>query len=151
MNRKEKIILGASVAGLGASYLIIKSVTQKNIFNKILEAIGGSASNISNYNEWFSPIYYTNYSDGGHIVLTEGVALEKARKLGDSFGFFTDDTDDILGVMRAIPDGVALSQIAEKFESKGYGDLRTKIGDLKKSEVGRVGQILSEKPPFRKA
>ncbi len=47
MNRKEKIILGASVAGLGASYLIIKSVTQKNIFNKILEAIGGSASNTS--------------------------------------------------------------------------------------------------------
>ena len=62
-----------------------------------------------------------------------------------------DSSDDILGVFRAIPDGVALSQVAEKFESKGYGDLRTKIGDLKKTEVSKVGQILSQKPPFRKA
>ena len=53
--------------------------------------------------------------------------------------------------MRSLPDGVALSQVAQKFEEKGYGDLRTKVGDLDKGTVSQIGQILSEKPPFRNA
>ena len=84
-------------------------------------------------------------------MLTPGLALQKARKLGDSFGYFTDDDNDIIGVMRSLPDGVALSQVAQKFEEKGYGDLRTKVGELKKETVSQIGQILSEKPPFRNA
>ena len=63
----------------------------------------------------------------------------------------TQDENDIIGVMRSLPDGVALSQVAQKFEEKGYGDLRTKVGDLDKGTVSQIGQILSEKPPFRNA
>lgn len=151
MTRKQKITLGASVAGVGIIYLVVTSIRRKKIFNEIYSAIGGEAVNLSNYNEWFSPTYYTAYSNGGHILLTQGVALQKARKLGDSFGYFTDDTNDIIGVMRSLPDGVALSQVAQKFEEKGYGDLRTKIGELNKSSVSQIGQILSKKPSFRKA
>ena len=151
MTRKQKIIVGASVAGLGIVYLVVTSIRRKKLFTEIYSAIGGEGANISNYNEWFSPTYYTSYSNGGHILLTPGLALQKARKLGDAFGYFTDDEDDIIGVMRALPDGVALSQVAQKFEEKGYGDLRTKIGDLNKGTVSRIGQLLSEKPPFRNA
>lgn len=150
MTRKQKITLGASVSGLGIAYLIYNSISRKNLFNKIYSAIGGNEINISLYNEWFNPNYYTQFSDG-YIFLTSSNVLSKARKLGDAFESWGNNSDEILGVFRAIPDGVALSQIAEKFEAKGYGDLRTKVGDLNKDELSQVGQILSQKQPFRKS
>ena len=151
MTRKQKITLGASLAGMGIVYLVYNSIRSKKLYTEIFNAIGGSSINISNYNEWFNPTYFNNYSSGGFILLTEGTALQKARKLGESFGTFFNDSNDIIGVIRTIPDGVALSQVSAKFESKGYGDLRTKIGELRKQELSAIGQILSKKPPFRNA
>jgi len=151
MTRKQKITLGASLTGIGIVYLVYNSIRRKKLYTEIFSAIGGSSINLSNYNEWFNPTYFNNYTSGGFILLTEGSALQKARKLGDSFGYFTDDYNDIIGVIRTIPDGVALSQISAKFESKGYGDLRTKIGEMDKQEISAIGQILADKPPFRNA
>lgn len=151
MTRKQKITIGASLAGMGIVYLVYNSIRSKKLYTEIYSAIGGSSINISNYNEWFNPIYFNNYSSGGFILLTEGTALQKARKLGESFGTFFNDSNDIIGVIRTIPDGVALSQVSAKFESKGFGDLRTKIGEMNKQELSAIGQILSKKPPFRNA
>jgi|TARA_B110000908_G_C10263199_1_gene461000 hypothetical protein len=151
MTRKQKITLGASLAGMGIVYLVYNSIRSKKLYTEIFNAIGGSSINISNYNEWFNPTYFNNYSSGGFILLTEGTALQKARKLGESFGTFFNDSNDIIGVIRTIPDGVALSQVSAKFESKGYGDLRTQIGEMDKQELSAIGQILSKKPPFRNA
>ena len=151
MTRKQKITLGASLAGMGIVYLVYNSIRSKKLYTEIFNAIGGSSINISNYNEWFNPTYFNNYSSGGFILLTEGTALQKARKLGESFGTFFNDSNDIIGVIRTIPDGVALSQVSAKFESKGYGDLKTRIGEMDKQELSAIGQILSKKPPFRNA
>tara|TARA_R100000900_G_scaffold100080_7_gene77412 strand:- start:9254 stop:9709 length:456 start_codon:yes stop_codon:yes gene_type:complete len=149
MNRKTQITLGASIVALGGGYLIVNSIRRKSLFNKIAEAIGGAATNLGNYDAWFSPSYYQDFTNGNYILLTDGTTLQKARKIGDAFGVIWNDTDDIMGVMRSIPDGVALSQVSAKFQEKGYGDLRTKIGEMGKAESNQVGQILSQIPAYR--
>jgi hypothetical protein len=151
MNRKGKIYLGASLIAFGGGYLIFNSIRKKKLFERIFDAIGGSALSLNNYDEWFNPNYYKGYSDGNYILLTEGNVLQKANKLNDAFGTFSDDEEKINSVVRSLPDGVSLSQVSEKFESKSFGDLRTKIGNLNKGEVNMIGKLLSEKPPYRQA
>ena len=149
MNRKAKIRLGGTIVALGGGYLLIDSIRRKKLYNKIAETIGGAATNLGNYDAWFNPTYFQDYTNGNYILLTDGTTLQKARKLGDAFGVMWNDDDDIMGVMRTIPDGVALSQISAKFQEKGYGDLRTKIGDMGKAESNQIGQILSQIPAYR--
>ena len=129
MNRKNKIYVGASLVAIGGLYLVISSISKKRLYNKILTAIGGATLNINNYDDWFNPSYYKGYTNGNYILLTEGTVLQ----------------------LTSIPDGVALSQVSEKFGSKGYGDLRTKISNLNKSEINMIGKLLSEKPSYRQA
>jgi hypothetical protein len=151
MNRKNKIYIGASLVSLGGVFLIVNSISKKKLFNKILNAIGGSALNINNYDEWFNPNFFNKYTNGNYILLTEGNVLQKTNKLKGAFGYFSNDNEDILSVIRSIPDGVALSQISSKFESKGFGDLRTKIGNLDKSSMNLIGSLLSDKPAYRQS
>ena len=151
MNRKNKIYVGASIVSICAIYLVISSISKKRLYNKILTAIGGATLNINNYDNWFNPNYYNGYTNGGYILLTEGTVLQYTNRLNSAFGFFNDDEEEIKSVFRSIPDGVALSQVSNKFGAKGYGDLRTKIGNLNKSEVNMIGKLLSEKPQYRQA
>jgi len=151
MNRKNKIYVGASLIAIGGIYLVISSISKKRLYNKILTAIGGATLNINNYDDWFNPSYYKGYTNGNYILLTEGTVLQLTNRLDSAFGFFNDNEEEIKSVIRSIPDGVALSQVSEKFGSKGYGDLRTKIGNLNKSEINMIGRLLSEKPSYRQA
>ena len=149
MSRRGNIILGATIVGLGGGFLIYRSVKRNKLFDEISAAIGGPGNAISKYTEFFSPNYYKQFKEGEAIFQSTGNVLEWANEFNSSFGYFNDDEDKAYGVLRAIPDGVALSQVSEKYNNKFGEDLEAKLKSFDKDEQNIVGNILSEKPAYR--
>ena len=118
MSRRGNIILGATIVGLGGGFLIYRSVKRNKLFDEISAAIGGPGNAISKYTEFFSPNYYKQFKEGEAIFQSTGNVLQWANEFNSSFGYFNDDEDKAYGVLRAIPDGVALSQVSEKYNNK---------------------------------
>jgi hypothetical protein len=151
MDRKSKLYLGGSLVGFGVLYLIYSSYRKKKLFKIIKEAIGGAGGgSLSTYDEWFTPLYHKNFVDGNFILQSNGTALGYANTLYEEGFGFDDDEEKIYAVFRSIPDGVALSQVAEKYANK-YTDLKEQIDyKLDKDEVRKISEILSQKPAYRK-
>lgn len=149
MSRRGNIILGATIVGLGGGFLIYRSVKRNKLFDEISAAIGGPGNAISKYTEFFSPNYYKQFQEGEAIFQSTGNVLQWANEFNNSFGYFNDDEDKAYGVLRSIPDGVALSQVSEKYNNKFGEDLESKLKSFDKDEQNIVGNILSEKPPYR--
>ena len=151
MTRKEKITYGAVIAGIGSIFLIVKSIVRKKTFREIKEAIGFVEGGLSQFDNFFDPNYYKNYTNGEYWLKDSGTVLDWVNKLNDEgFSNINDDEEVIYSVFRQIPDGVALSQVSAQFANKGYGDLKEKTMSLDKDEVQKISVIISQKPPFRK-
>tara|TARA_R110001592_G_scaffold20489_15_gene83101 strand:- start:383 stop:841 length:459 start_codon:yes stop_codon:yes gene_type:complete len=151
MDRKSKLYLGGSLVGFGVMYLIYSSYRKNKLFKIIKEAIGGAGGgSLSTYDEWFTPLYHKNFVDGNFILQSNGTALGYANTLYEEGFGMNDDEEKIYAVFRSIPDGVALSQVAEKYANK-YTDLKEQIDyNLDKDEVRKISEILSQKPAYRK-
>jgi len=149
MSRRGNIILGATIVGLGGGFLIYRSVKRNKLFEEISAAIGGPGNAISKFTEFFNPNYYKQFKEGEAIFQSTGSVLNWANELNSSFGYFNDDEDKAYGVIRAIPDGVALSQVSEKYNEKHGEDLESKLKSFDKDEQNILGNILADKPAYR--
>lgn len=151
MTRKQKITYGAVIAGVGTLFLAVRSISRKRTFKQLKEAIGFVGGGLNEFDNYFDPNYYKNYTNGEYWLKDNGVILDWVNKLYDEgFSSYNDDEEVIYGVYRQIPDGVALSQVAAQYANKGYGDLKEQTMSLDKDEVQKISQILKQKPPYRR-
>lgn len=151
MTRKQNIIYGAVIAGVGTLFLVVRSISRKRTFKQLKEAIGFVSGGLNEFDNYFDPNYYKNYTNGEYWLKDNGVILDWVNKLYDEgFSSYNDDEEVIYGVYRQIPDGVALSQVAAQYANKGYGDLKEQTMSLDKDEVQKISQILKQKPPYRR-
>jgi hypothetical protein len=147
-NRNITIGVGLLVSSIG--YFGIRSIQRNKLYKKILAKMGGGASGYD-YSEFYNPTYWQTDFGVPVIYLDNKSATEKARIIYDSLGTFNDDETAMLGALRSIKDGVALSQVAHKYQGLINRDLRD---DLEwyyddDSEVKERHAILGKLPPFR--
>lgn len=149
MRRSEGINIGLGLVVFGVGYFAYSGIRKKTLFKKISDKIGYNQLNLNNYDEWFSPSYYRAFNDGNSLFLTDGKVLELTNKLGvNGFGTINDAEGVIYSVFREIPDGVALSQVSEKFGEK-FEDLKERVNEMDTNEINTIAGILAEKPPYR--
>lgn len=154
MTRQTKIYIGGGIVGLGVLFFVSQSIRRKKLFKDIKEAIGyAGGGNLDSYDRYFDPNYWTQYNDGNYYMKDGGTILSWVNTLyEDGFSSYNDDEEVIYGVFRQIPDGVALSQLAAKYQEKKGDDLKEKImNNLDKDEVIKISTILSKIPPYRRA
>ena len=74
-----------------------------------------------------------------------------ANSIYNSVGTFNDNEQTMYGVIRNVPDGVALSQLSDKFQNKWNRDLKDYVSNHfgEKEEKQKLLLILSQKPAYR--
>lgn len=159
MKRGQGISLGIGLLVLGGGYFAYTGIRKQALFKKIAAAIGSSALNLTNYDQYFNTDYFKGFGDGNYLLITDGKALQLANKLDDSWSsqgniidkynpFNYDDEAAIYGVFRQIPDGVALSQVSAKYAEK-FGDLKSRVNDMSKDEINIIAGIIAQYPAYR--
>ena len=66
-------------------------------------------------------------------------------------GIIDDDEGEVYGVLNALPDAVAVSEVAGKFQRRHNKDLLEYLNKYMdtKGEQSKMAAIISKKPPFR--
>ena len=155
MKKKQKIQISIGVIILGIGYLAFRNIQRKKLFNQIAEKIGpGASAGIDAYDEWWNTNYWKNPPVEGktYIKIGESKLNTWANSIYESAGTFqNDDEEGFYGILRQVPDGVALSQLADKFQKRHNEDLKEFIAYYydDKDEQQIIGTILSQIPPFR--
>jgi len=156
MNRKDTIRIASGVIILGAGYLGIRSWQRKKLFEKISKKIGpGAGGSTDEFDKYWNPSYSqtTTTSPNGKALLGlgESAQMKHATDIYEAGGVFNDDETSFYGALRQIPDGIALSQTAGKFQRKYSQDMKEYIDYYldEKDEQQIVYQILKEMPAYR--
>ena len=154
MNRKSKIQIATGVIILGVGYLAYRSWSRKKLFDEIVDLIGpGFNQGTDEFDVYWDVKYWKNPPVDGKTYIQIGDAqLNKwANDIYYSAGTFNDAEEKAYGVLRQIPDGVALSMTADKFQKRHNQDLKEFINYYydEKEEQQIISTILSEMPPFR--
>ena len=150
-NRKRNINVGIAMIAVGVGYFGIRSFQRNKLYKKILAKMGGGGGGGYSYSEYFTSTYWEKDFGVPVIYLSSGAAAEKANKIYDSLGIIDDDEPAMLGVLRSLKDGVALSQVAHKYQGLRNRDLREDLEDYygNDDETKQRHAILSKLPPFR--
>ena len=156
MTANQKVTLGLTMSGLGIAFLVYRSIQRNSLYKKINNAIGGvSSTDLNSWEVWFNHNYWQDKSDksDNYIIAENAQLLIWADELDDAFEtysitnpFANDDEAKIYGVLRAVPDGVALSQLSEKYSNRHDSDLKNDLETLDGDEIKQVASILNQKP-----
>ena len=157
MKRANKLAaVGGSIAVIGSGYLIIRSIQRKKLFNKIAEKIGpGATGSMDQYDGWWNTEFWKKGNNGAgnqnYILQGQSQLMEWANSIYNSVGTFDDNEQTMYGVIRNVPDGVALSQLSDKFQKKWNRDLKDYLSKYfgTKEEKQKLVIILSKKPAYR--
>jgi len=155
MNRADTIRIASGVIILGAGYLGIRSYQRKKLFDKIAEKIGpGAGGSMDEFDEWWSPSYAENFTapDGRQVLgLGESAQMKHATDIYNAGSWYNDDETAFYGALRQLPDGIALSQTAGKFQRKYSQDMKEYIDYYldEKDEQQIVYNILNQMPAYR--
>lgn len=151
MNRNTRFMLGLGMVVIGGGFFITRSIQRKKLFAEISGAIGYQGSNIDNYDKYFNPNYWSDETGKPETYKLEDYSklVEWADDLQGAFSYTNDDEEEIYGVLRQIPDGVALSQVADVYQDRHNEDLKEEIKGLDDDEVKKVADILSQYAPYR--
>ena len=155
MKKQDTIRLATGVIILGLGYLGIRSWQRKKLFNEISEKIGpGASGSTDEFDDFWSPSYAQGFTapDGRSVLgLDESAQLKHANNIYEAGGVFNDDETAFYGALRQIPDGIALSQVAGKFQRKYEQDLKEYIDYYldEKNEQQIIYNILAKMPPYR--
>tara|TARA_B110000285_G_C15088668_1_gene597723 strand:- start:888 stop:1358 length:471 start_codon:yes stop_codon:yes gene_type:complete len=153
MKRIDTIRISSALIILGVGYLGIRAWQRNKLFDKISELIGpGSGLTISNFDKWFSQGFWKTAGEGRNVIIQDDKILNTwANTIYDSVSWSNDDEDGLYGVFRIIPDGVALSQLSEKFQKRHNKDLKEYVSYYysDRDEQQKISVILSDKPDYR--
>ena len=156
--RNRNITIAGTILVLGGGYLIIRSIQRNKLFKEIAEKIGpGTTGSLDAFDIYWNPDYCTNSQcnpDGRTVVGQDESKLNKwADTLYNAGGTFNDDEGAFYGALREMPDGVAISLTAGKFQRKYKQDLKEYINYYldDRDEQQTLYSIISSKPAFRVA
>tara|TARA_R100000988_G_C3946288_1_gene138777 strand:+ start:193 stop:675 length:483 start_codon:yes stop_codon:yes gene_type:complete len=154
--RKRNISIATSILVLGGGYLIIRSIQRNRLFKEISNKIGpGASGSLDAFDAWWNPAYCANNQcnpDGRTVIGQDDSKLNKwATTIYEAGGVVNDDEGAFYGALREMPDGVAVSLTAGKFQRKYNQDLKEYINYYldDRDEQQTVYSILSQKPPYR--
>jgi hypothetical protein len=155
MKRSEKIRIASGVIVIGLGYLGIRSWQRSKLFDEILLKIGPNAGGSTDeFDAYWRPSYAEGFTapDGRAVLgIDDSAQLRYANSIYDAGGTFNDDEEAFYGTLRQIPDGVALSLTAGKFQRKYNQDLKEYIDYYldAKTEQQKIVTILKQMPPYR--
>jgi len=157
MKKTTKIQIAGGVLLLSAGYLIVRSIQRKKLFNEIAEQIGPASNlSLSSFQDYLNPAYAespTGYSVSMGPYIRQGdTNLNRwANSLYEFAGTFDDDEGQVYGILNALPDAVAVSDVAGKFQRRHNTDLLEYLNKYMdtKGEQSKMAAIISKKPPFR--
>ena len=151
MRKATGISLGLLLVAGGGAYFVGRSIQRNKLYKQISAKIGVSSANLSSYDDWFDPNYYKDKTgkSENYATVNSSQLIKWADSINDAFGYWNDDEEQIYAVMRAVPDGVALSQLSELYGTRHESDLKEDINGLDKDEVVKVANILASKESYR--
>ena len=151
MRKATGISLGFLLVAGGGAYFVGRSIQRNKLYKQISAKIGVSSANLSSYDDWFDPNYYKDKTgkSENYATVNSSQLLQWADSIDDAFGYWNDDEEQIYAVFRAVPDGVALSQLSELYGTRHESDLKEDINGLDKDEVVKVANILASKESYR--
>ena len=154
MTKKNKIRIATGIIVFGIGYLAYRNWSRNKLYGQIMDAIGpGFSAGTDAYDEYWDVNYWKNPPVDGKVYLKVGDSKLNtwANAIYDSASFTNDDETQFYGIMRQVPDGVALSQLADKFQKRHNEDLKEFINYYydEKEEQQIISKILSDMPPFR--
>lgn len=157
MKRANKLAaVGGSIAVIGTAYLVIRSAQRKKLFKEIADKIGpGAVGSLDQFDGWWNTEFWKQGNNGAgmanYILQGDTQLMNWANTIYNSAGTFDDDEQQMFGVIRNVPDGIALSQLADKFQAKWNKDLKDYIDNYygSKEEKQKLVLILSQKPAYR--
>jgi len=155
MRRAETIRIATGVIILGAGFLGVQSWQRKKLFEEISAKIGpGAGGSSDEFDEWWNPGYADGFTspDGRQVLgLGEAAQMKHANNIYNAGGYFNDDETAFYGALRQIPDGIALSQTAGKFQRKYNQDMKEYIEYYldEKDEQQIIYNILAKMPAYR--
>jgi len=154
MNKKSKIRIATGIIIFGVGYLAYRSWSRKKLFDELVDLIGpGFNQGTDEFDVYWDVHYWKNPPVDGKTYIQIGDAKlnQWANDIYSSAGTFNDAEEQVYGVLRQIPDGVALSMTADKFQKRHKQDLKEFINYYydDKEEQQVISKILSDLPPFR--
>tara|TARA_B110000902_G_scaffold153507_1_gene176317 strand:+ start:3794 stop:4267 length:474 start_codon:yes stop_codon:yes gene_type:complete len=154
MSRETKIKIGVGLVSSVILYVVISSIRANVLFKKISEKIqsgGYTDTGLKSFTTWFEVGFHKNPGTNlNYIKQSEGKLKDWASTIEDSWGSWNDDEDAVYSVFTEVPDGVALSQLSEKYSKLYNSDLNDRLNDkLRDSEQLKIGDRLKNKPAFR--
>jgi hypothetical protein len=155
MSRETKIKIGVGLVSFVVLYVVISRFRANLLFKKISKKITDQGydtnAGLDEYDTWFDVGFHDNPGTNmNYIKQSEGKLKSWADTIEGAWGSFNDDEDAVYSVFTQIPDGVALSQLSEKYSALHNSDLNDRLNDkLRVEERQKIVQRLKNKPAFR--
>ena len=153
MRKSTKRTIGYFMIGVPVVYFIYRAIRVNSLYNQIAGAIETGQGGIRLLdNTYFNPNFHNDPGTECYYKTDDGLVKDWADTLDSDFksGWGNDDEEGIYGVFRAMPDGVAVSQTAHKFQYFYGEDLFSKVEErLTVEEVSKVAEIVNDLPPYR--
>lgn len=150
-NTKGKIIIGAGIALVSGTIIVLvqRQIRQKVVLKKINKKLNdvstqqGLSATLSEEdkhkaNYGFDPLFWKQGKKGimpdVNLLLPPKIARERAKKINQAVGRFTEDEDKIIGVIKQSESQGQLSQVAHAYQSgtQSYGNLADTVKDALK-------------------
>lgn len=154
MNGKRAAIITISALALaGGTFALFRNRRRATTYNAILgKIIQASPILNANFIEYFSPDFHKSFDPTKYRKFTRLEANQVAEELRSSMfgewyslGLGTEE-DKMFATLAQIPDGVRISQVAEKYQQKYNEGLYAAIQEeLDDNEKNRVVAVVSRK------
>lgn len=158
MRKGTGISIGLALIISGAGFLGYRAIRRKKLYSQILSKIGVTTVSLDSYDDWFDHGYHNDPTgkssnwkkiDNAQLIKWADEIDDALESYSATNWFANDDEEQIYAVFRAIPDGVALSQLSEKYATRHSSDLKEDINGLDQDEVNKVGEIMATYVAYR--
>ena len=123
MTRQQKIYLFGSIAFVGGTYLIYRSIKRQQVYNLMIDKIAGGSVTVNNQKavSVLTGQHHKNISSSkSFAMLSESKIREVAERIEDAVKGLGTNESKLRSEFQALRDKVAISQVASYYQGK-YG------------------------------
>jgi len=150
MTRQNKIYLFGSIAFIGGTYLVYRSIKRKQVYELMIDRIAGGSVNENN-DKAISVLtgqHHQNINSSKPFVqLGESRIREVADAIEEASKGLGTDEDSLFAEFQSLRDKVAISQVASYYKGKYGSSLLDRVKG--ENELSSVISIINSKPDVR--
>ena len=150
MTRQNKIYLLSSIAFVGGTFIVYRSLKRKQTYNILIDRIANSSVTIDNKkaNSVLTGQHHLNINSSKPFAqLTESKKREIADSIFDAVDGLGTDEDALKAEFQAMRDKVAISQVASYYQAKHNQSLLDRL--IGENELEEIIVIINTKPDVR--